>query len=169
KLDPIVAVGEISERDIRFVSIGDEADVRLVDDRVVKGKVRYISRDASSQTRTFAIEVAVPNEDNTIPAGMTAEIELAAQPTDSVMLPRSVITLGDKGALGIRAVDKDDKVVFFPIDLVDDTPKGLVLAGIPQGARVIVAGQELVTEGDVVDPVKASPDELKRLVGEASA
>lgn len=169
KLDPIIAVGEISERDVGYVRIGDEADIRLVNDEVVKGKVRYISRDAANETRTFRIEVAVPNADYAIPAGMTAEIELAAQPTDSVMLPRSVITLGDKGALGIRAVDKDDKVVFYPIDLVDDTQKGLVLAGIPQGARVIVAGQELVTEGDVVNPVKANPDELKKLVGEASA
>lgn len=169
KLDPIIAVGQISEREIGYVRIGDEANIRLVDDRVVKGKVRYISRDAASETRTFRIEVAVPNEDYAIPAGMTTEIELAAQPTDSVMLPRSVITLGDKGALGIRAVDKEDKVVFYPIDLVDDTPNGLVLAGIPDDARVIVAGQELVTEGDVVDPVKASPEELKKLVGEASA
>lgn len=169
KLDPIIAVGEISERDIGYVSIGDKADVRLVDDRIVHGKVRYISRDASAQTRTFRIEVAVPNENFEIPAGMTVEIDLAAQPTDSVILPRSVVTLGDKGALGIRAVDKDNKVVFYPIDLVDDTPKGLVLAGIPQDARVIVAGQALVTEGDVVDPVKANPDELKRLVGEASS
>lgn len=169
KLDPIVAMGEISERDIGYVSIGDEADVRLVDDRVVKGKVRYISRDASAQTRTFAIEVAIPNPDNAIPAGMTAEIDLAAQPTDSVMLPRSVVTLGEKGALGIRAIDKDNKVVFYPIDLVDDTPKGLVLGGIPEGTRVIVSGQDLVTEGEVVDPVKANPDELKKLVGEASA
>lgn len=169
KLDPIVAMGQISERDIGYVRIGDEADVRLVDDRLVKGKVRYISRDASSETRTFGIEVAVPNPDNAIPAGMTAEIDLAAQPTDSVTLPRSVVTLGDKGALGIRAVDRDDKVVFFPIDLVDDTPDGLVLGGIPADARVIVSGQDLVNVGDTVDPVVTSPEEMQKLVGQASA
>ncbi|RJG43573.1 MULTISPECIES: efflux RND transporter periplasmic adaptor subunit [unclassified Mesorhizobium] len=167
-LDPVIARGEISERDLRYIKIGDEADVRMVNDQTVKGKVRYISRDASSATRTFRIEIAIPNADGAIPAGMTAEIALSAQPTDAVMLPRSVVTLGDKGDLGIRSVDKDSKVTFFPIDLVDDSPKGLVLGGIPSDARIIVAGQELVKEGDVVKPVDADQETLRKLMGEAT-
>ncbi len=168
-LDPVIARGEVSERDLGYLKTGDKASVRLVSGNTVEGTVRYISRDASSATRTFRVEIAIPNADGAIPAGMTAEIALAAQPTDAVVLPRSVVTLGDKGDLGIRAVDKDNKVVFYPIDLVDDTPQGLVLAGIPADARVIVAGQELVAEGDVVNPVEASPEQLKKLAGEAAA
>jgi multidrug efflux system membrane fusion protein len=168
-LDPVIARGEISERDLGYIKVGDRASVRLVSGQITEGTVRYVSRDASSATRTFRVEVAIPNADGAIPAGMTAEITLSAQPTDAVLLPRSVVTLGDKGDLGIRAVDKDNKVVFFPIDLVDDTPKGLVLGGIPADARVIVAGQELVTEGDTVQPVEATADEIRTLVGDATA
>ncbi|MDQ2633259.1 MAG: efflux RND transporter periplasmic adaptor subunit [Pseudomonadota bacterium] len=167
-LDPLLAIGEVSERDLRYLKIGNSADIRLVDGKVVKGTLRYISRDASAATRTFRIEVAIPNEDKTLPAGMTAEITLLAAPTDSVMLPRSVVTLSSEGDLGIRAVDRDNKVVFFPIDLVDDTPNGLVLAGIPADARVIVAGQDLVTEGNEVKPVQADAAKLKALIGEAA-
>ncbi|BCG92414.1 efflux RND transporter periplasmic adaptor subunit [Mesorhizobium sp. 131-2-1] len=169
KLDPVIARGEVSERDLRYIKIGDQANVRLVNDQKVTGTVRYISRDASSQTRTFRVEVAIPNADGAIPAGMTAEMTLSAQPTDAVMLPRSVVTLGDKGDLGIRAVGKDDKVAFYPIDLVDDTPNGLVLGGIPQDARIIVAGQELVKEGDSVKPVEADQATINKLIGEATA
>jgi len=168
KLDPVIARGEVSERDLRYIKIGDQANVRLVNDQKVTGTVRYISRDASSQTRTFRVEVAIPNADGAIPAGMTAEMTLSAQPTDAVMLPRSVVTLGDKGDLGIRAVGKDDKVAFYPIDLVDDTPNGLVLGGIPQDARIIVAGQELVKEGDSVKPVEADQATINKLIGEAT-
>ncbi len=164
-LDPILAVGEVSERDLGYLNTGDEAEIRLISGQIVKGKVRYISRDASPQTRTFRIEVAIPNGDGSVPAGMTAEITLRAAPTDAVILPRSVATLSKKGELGIRAVDKDGKVTFHPIDLVDDTPTGLVLAGIPADARVIVAGQDLVTEGDQVKAVAADPAMVKRLAG----
>jgi len=164
-LDPILAVGEVSERDLGYLNTGDEAEIRLISGQIVKGKVRYISRDASPQTRTFRIEVAIPNGDGSVPAGMTAEITLRAAPTDAVILPRSVATLNKKGELGIRAVDKDGKVTFHPIDLVDDTPTGLVLAGIPADARVIVAGQDLVTEGDQVKAVAADPAMVKRLAG----
>lgn len=165
-LDPIIARGEISERDLRFVKDGDEADIRLVNGETVTGKLRYISRDASAATRTFRVEIAIPNADGAIPSGMTAEITLRAAPTDAVMLPRSVVTLSGEGDLGIRAVDKNNKVVFFPIDLIDDTPKGLVLAGIPADARVIVAGQELVAEGDVVEPVEADAETIQKLARE---
>ena len=167
-LDPVLAVGEVSERDLGFLKIGDEADVRLVDGQTVKGKVRYISRDASSPTRTFRIEIAIPNGDGAIPAGMTAEITLRTTPTDAIILPRSVVTLSGNGDLGIRAVDKDNKVTFHPIDLVDDTPTGLVLGGIPKDARIIVAGQDLVTEGDVVNAVEADAETVKRLADEAA-
>jgi multidrug efflux system membrane fusion protein len=165
-LDPLLAVGEVSERDLKYLKIGDTADIKLVDGNTVQGTLRYISRDASSATRTFGIEVAIPNEDKTLPAGMTAEITLLAQPTDSVMLPRSVVTLSSNGDLGIRAVDPGNKVVFYPIDLVDDTPKGLVLAGIPAEARVIVAGQDLVSEGDEVKPVEADAATIQKLIGQ---
>jgi multidrug efflux system membrane fusion protein len=168
-LDPIVARGEVSERDLGYLKIGDTAKVRLVSGEKVDGTVRYISRDASSATRTFRVEIAIPNAEGAIPAGMTAEITLQAEPTDAVTLPRSVVTLGEKGDLGIRAVDKDNKVVFYPIDLVDDTPNGLVLGGIPADVRIIVAGQQLVADGDTVDPVQADPDEIRKLAGETTA
>ncbi|MER8750259.1 efflux RND transporter periplasmic adaptor subunit [Mesorhizobium sp. M1050] len=169
KLDPVIARGEVSERDLGYLKLGDKANIRLVSGQTVEGTVRYISRDASSATRTFRVEVAIPNGDGSVPAGMTAEIALNAQPTDAVLLPRSVVTLGDKGDLGIRAVAKDNKVAFFPIDLVDDTPTGLVLGGIPADARIIVAGQELVKEGDLVNPVEADQATIKKLLGEATA
>ena len=166
-LDPIVAKGEVSERDLRHLEVGDDAEVRLVDGETVKGTVRYVSREATAQTRTFPVEVAIDNPDRRIPAGMTAEITLLTDPADAVILPRSVVTLSGQGDLGIRAVDKDSKVVFFPIDLVDDTPKGIVLAGIPADARIIVAGQDLVTEGDTVKAAEADRATLEKLIGDA--
>ncbi|CAI2932621.1 efflux RND transporter periplasmic adaptor subunit [Aminobacter niigataensis] len=167
-LDPILGKGEISERDLRYVKIGDEAEVKLVNGEVVTGKVRYISRDATSQTRTFPVEIAIPNGDGAIPAGMTAEITVRAKPVDAVMLPRSVVTLGENGDLGIRAVDGASKVVFYPIDLVDDTQNGLVLGGIPATAQIIIAGQDLVKEGDEVKAEPANEAVLKKLVEDAT-
>lgn len=168
-LDPVLVRGEISERDLTHIKIGDSAEALLVNGGKVEGTVRYISREASAMTRTFRIEVAIPNPDNRIPAGMTAEITLRSVPVDAVALPRSVVTLSNDGDLGIRAVDSSNKVAFFPIDLVEDTPTGLVLGGIPADARVIVAGQDLVKEGDEVNPVPADAEMVKKLAGEAAS
>jgi membrane fusion protein, multidrug efflux system len=165
-LDPIVAVGEVSERDIGYVRRNQRAVVRLVDDRVVEGEISYVSRDASPQTRTFRVEISISNPNGEIPAGMTTEITLRTQPVESVRLPRSVITLSADGDLGVRGVDETGKVVFHPIDLVDDTNQGLYLAGIPAAVRIIVAGQELVREGEMVNALPADEDTIRQLVGE---
>ncbi len=168
-LDPILAVGEVSEHDLSQLKPGASAEVRLVNGQKVTGTLRYVSRDASPQTRTYRIEVAVPNSDRTIPAGMTAEILLNADTVRAVKLPRSVVTLSKRGDLGIRIALPDDTVDFVPIDLIDDTPNGLILAGIPEDARIIVAGQDLVAEGDKVATVEADESVIRRLVGDVAA
>lgn len=166
-LDPVIAVGEVSERELGLVSIGDRAEIRLVDGRRAEGEVRYVSREASSQTRTFRVEVAVANPDLSIPAGMTTEISLRAAEVDSVALPRSVVTLGPAGELGVRSVDPEGIVTFHPIDIVDDTGSALLLAGIPADARIIVSGQDLVADGERVNAVEADPETVRNFAAQA--
>jgi multidrug efflux system membrane fusion protein len=168
-LDPIIAVGEVNESDLGIIEVGEDADVRLVTGPVVKGKVRYISRSAQAATRTFKVEVEVPNPDLNIPSGMTAEVILRGQPVLSTPAPRSIVALSDTGEIGIRSVNEDDIVVFHPIDIVDDSSGALILGGIPEGARVIVAGQNFVGDGDKVKAVEADTDTINRLIEEATS
>ncbi|WP_163265377.1 efflux RND transporter periplasmic adaptor subunit [Chelativorans alearense] len=165
KLDPILAVGEVSERNLGNIQTGDEAEVRLVNGETLRGTIRHMRRAASPQTRTYRIEVAIDNPDGRIPAGMTAEINILAQRVETVALPRSVVTLNANGELGVRAVDPAGKVDFYPIDIVDDTPQALYLAGIPSDARIIVAGQDLVTDGETVNAEEVDESTLRSLAG----
>ncbi|MBO6717463.1 MAG: efflux RND transporter periplasmic adaptor subunit [Rhizobiaceae bacterium] len=167
-LNPILAIGEVNERDLGHVEPGNKANVRLVSGREVEGTVRYVSYAASAATRTYRTEVAVPNDDRSIPAGMTAEITVNAAPVEATVLPRSVLTLSNDGDIGIRAVNDENVVVFYPIDIVDDTPNGIVLGGIPKGVRIIVAGQQLISEGDTVNAVQADEDMIRKLISEAT-
>ena len=164
-LDPVIAAGEVSERDLGFIETGDKAEVRLISGQTVEGAIRYVSRQASDATRTFPVEIAIPNPDRAIPAGMTAEITLRTDPVKAVKLPRSVVTLSETGDLGVRVAHADGTAGFVPIDLIDDTPEGLVLAGIPEDARIIVAGQDLVRDGERINAVPADLDMLRRLAG----
>lgn len=155
-LDPIVVVGEINERDLQAVPKGTEAMVVFGNGASAKGVVRDIRRQASGLTRTFPIEVAIDNPDLLIPAGMSAELELSVQTEPAVLLPRSVVTLGPDGELGIRMLTNEDAVAFLKVTIVDDTPGGIVLTGIDAGTRIIVSGQNMVTDGQKVTAVKAT-------------
>lgn len=155
QLDPVVALGEVSEREISHVSVGREADVRLISGDIVSGSVRHVSLEATPGTRTFPIEVAIPNPENRVPSGMTAEIMVKSEAVQAVRLPRSVVTLDPSGNLGLRILKGDGTVGFVPIDLIDDTPDGLILSGVPEDAQIIVAGQDLVSDGETVNAVPA--------------
>jgi multidrug efflux system membrane fusion protein len=81
---------------------------------------------------------------------MTAELRLTAATQPALTVPRSVLTLNEAGQVGLRVVTEDDIAAFLPVELIDDTEAGFVVTGVPQGARVIVAGQDLVRDGDAV-------------------
>lgn len=149
-LDPIVVKAEVSERDVGHVKVGDAALVRLVTGSELKGTVRHVARQASQQTRTFVIDVALPNPDGAIPAGLTAEVRLFAPPQPAITVPRSVLTLSEEGAIGVRVVGADNTAQFAPVAIIEDGEGGLVISGVPKDMRIIVAGQDLIRDGDSV-------------------
>ena len=155
-LDPIIVRAEISELDIAFVAPGSQAFMTLVDGTRMQGKVRFVAREASAATRTFPVEIALPNPGALIPAGMTTQVELLAPAVSTVTVPRSVITLSEKGEVGLRVVGADNLARFVAVQIIDDTEAGMVVAGVPEGVRIIVAGQDLVRNGDLVDVTEVS-------------
>ena len=149
-LDPIVVKAEVSERDVGFVATGSTAKVRLVNGVEMEGTIRHVAKQASVGTRTFVVEVALPNKDRKIGSGMTAEVRLFADAVPAIVVPRSIITISDDGLIGVRVVGPDNLAQFAPVTLLDDTQAGMVVTGVPKGVRIIVAGQDLVRNGEAV-------------------
>ena len=73
-LDPILAVVEVAERKLHDLKLGDQAEIRLVTGHTAQGKIRFISKTASPATRTYRVDVEIPNADGYIPDGITAEV-----------------------------------------------------------------------------------------------
>ena len=53
----------------------------------------------------------------------------------------------------------------MPASFVEDEQAFMWLAGVPDGARVIVQGQDFVREGQRVDAVPAAPDKSPSAAG----
>lgn len=152
-LRPIRVKGFLSERYLNRVEVGSSAEVRLITGSVHEGEVTFIGRVASAATRTFPVEVVIANSDEAIIEGLTAEITLFADELSAHRLPSSMLTLDDDGTLGVKGVNGNSRVVFYPVGLVRDTPEGVWLTGLPETARLIVVGQEFVSTGQRVDTV----------------
>ncbi|MBU3261230.1 efflux RND transporter periplasmic adaptor subunit [Roseovarius sp. PS-C2] len=152
QLDPIQLVGFVPEIEVDRVEIGAVAGARLASGGDIQGKVTFLSRQADQTTRTFRVEIQVPNPDLTLRDGQTAEIVISADGAKAHLLPQSALTLNDEGTLGVRLVGEDDLAVFAPVTLLRDTPNGVWLSGLPEQADIIIIGQEYVTDGVHVVP-----------------
>ncbi|MBO9471937.1 efflux RND transporter periplasmic adaptor subunit [Shimia sp. R10_1] len=152
RLDPIRIVGFVPETEISRVYEGALAEARLTTGQQVAGQVTFVSRSADETTRTFRVEIAVPNPDLSIRDGQTAEIAISADGAAAHLLPQSALTLNDEGTLGVRLVDENNEVFFAATDILRDGTDGVWLGGLPEMANVIVVGQEFVTTGVEVNP-----------------
>jgi multidrug efflux system membrane fusion protein len=156
QLDPIKLVGFVPEAQVDRVTLGAEAGARLASGSQVRGEVTFVSRSADEATRTFRVEITVPNPDVLIRDGQTADILIRSEGTPAHLLPASAMTLNDDGTLGVRIVE-DGIVRFVPVRMIRDTANGVWLSGLPEVANVITVGQEFVTDGV---PVRVTYEEL---------
>jgi multidrug efflux system membrane fusion protein len=156
QLDPMKILGFVPEAQVDRVEVGADALARLATGTEVTGEVTFLSRSADERTRTFQVEITVPNPDLAIRDGQTADIRIRTQGVPAHLLPASAMTLNDEGRLGVRVVE-DGIVRFVPVRMIRDTANGVWLAGLPETADVITVGQDFVTEGV---PVRVTYEEL---------
>lgn len=152
QLNPIKLVGFVPETAVNRVKLGALAGARLATGDEVTGRVTFLSRSADQMTRTFRVEIEVPNGDLALRDGQTAEILIAADGTGAHLLPQSVLTLNDAGTLGVRLVDADNRALFAPVSVLRDTVDGIWVEGLAEKVDVIVIGQEFVIDGVQVIP-----------------
>ncbi|MEZ5670051.1 MAG: efflux RND transporter periplasmic adaptor subunit [Alphaproteobacteria bacterium] len=152
-LDPIVVVVHVTERQIGEVHVGAVASVRLITGVEADGVIRYVSAMADPSTRTFKVEIEIPNPDGSIIDGLTADVRIAGRQIMAHRISPAVIALADDGTIGVRIVAEGNTVAFVPIALLGDTTDGLWVAGLPEKVTLITVGQEYVSSGQVVEPV----------------
>ena len=112
----------------------------------------FVGTSAAAETRTFLAEIEVNNDDAAIPAGISAEVTIPTGETTAHFLSPSIVSLDTNGTLGVKTVDEDNVVKFYPIDVVKAQLDGIWVTGIPDKADVITVGQGYVNAGETVAP-----------------
>jgi len=151
QLDPMLFVAAVPEAKVGYARTGLTADVTTVTGDKVQGKVTYLASTADDATRSFAVEIELPNADGKIRDGLTADAVVNVGTAPVTILPQSVLTLDDNGVLGIRTVEDGNKVAFHAVTIVKDTRDGVWIVGLPPKINVITVGQDFVKPGQIVD------------------
>jgi multidrug efflux system membrane fusion protein len=154
----LIVTASIAEQDVRHVSVGDEAFARLVTGEQVRGRIRYVAPVADAATRTFTVELEVPNGRGALPSGVTAEMQIPAGEAPAHKVSPAILSLASDGQIGVKTVDAAQRVVFTPVEIAVSEPDGVWITGLPESASIITVGQGYVSPGQQVEAVAFRED-----------
>ena len=154
-LDPIYVEAAVTEQQYPQLRLGAEVEIALATGGAARGTLTFIGRQSADESRTYPIEVTVPNADFSISSGLSAEVKVALTAEPAHRIGMSYVVLDANGEMGVRTVDDDQRVHFYPIEVVREDADGLWVSGLPAEVTLITVGQEFVSPGQ---QVRVQPD-----------
>lgn len=153
QMSPVKLLVNVSESFYTRVRKGMDVNVKVevYGDEIFHGKVSLIYPTVDPQTRTFPVEIKLPNKDLKVRPGMFARVTMNFGTQNHVVAPDlSIIKQAGSGDRYIY-VYKDGKVSYNKVLLgrrMDD--KYEIISGVSDGDQVVVAGQSRLTNGTEV-------------------
>ncbi len=160
EVDRLLATAQVPQSAVSQLRVGDTVRVLPAGLEPVEGEMVYISGLADTDTRSFRIEVEIPNPSRSLAAGMSATLEIPLSEVNAHFISPALLTLGTDGEVGVMTVDQHDRVTFYATRLVRTDAGGAWVAGLPERARIITLGQGFVTEDQVVEPVDTTASNM---------
>ena len=150
ELDPITFIAEVPENSIKDVREGQTVNISLVTGDNIQGKLTFVSKSASVATRTFRVEAEIANPSGIVRDGISGTMVIDTDPVLAHKISPSILLLADDGELGVKTVNSENMVEFFPVQIIQDTEEGIWVAGLPDFSNIIVLGQGFVETGQIV-------------------
>ena len=150
-LDPILVVAEVNEQHVGKIKVDTIGDAKLITGVEVAGRVRFVASMANAATRTFRVEMEVPNPEGTIPDGVSAELRLPLGERSAHKVSPAILTLSDSGQVGVMTLVEGNKIAFQPAEVLDSSLNGVWLGGLPDEVVFVTVGQEFVSDGQEVE------------------
>lgn len=146
-LSTVWLLGEVFEKDLSLVHVGQSAKVTLdaYPGQVFQGRVAFIAPSVDLESRTGTVRVALSNAGNRLKPGMYAAVQIDVPArAPALVVPRTaVLSTGERNIVFVR--HEDGMLMPHEVKLglaVGDTVQ--VLAGIPDGATVVSSAGFLV-------------------------
>jgi len=142
ELSEVWIVGQVKEKDIRFIHELDEVEVKVMalPNRHIKGKVYHVNEIVNEETRSVEVLVECKNPNHDLKPGMYVTVLFRDTPERSIMIPsKSVFQHEDK------------QFVFVKIDDNSFEKRQIQTEGT-SGEKIVVAsglkvGETIVSEG----------------------
>lgn len=156
-VNPVKAVVNVNESDFAKVHTGMPAILTLQSypDEQFSGKVTLVAPTVDAASRTFGVEVTVPNPSGRILPGMFGRIELNLGSSRSAVVPDKAVEKQRGSGNYFVYVVKDGKAIWTQVEIgrrLGDSYQ--ILSGIEPDEQVVVSQKSKLTSGSAVKVVK---------------
>lgn len=158
--NPLLAIVQVQQAGIAEVRPGMTAEVRFPGAVTREGQLRFVAPIADAATRTFRVEIEVPNPQGDLPAGLSAAVTLPLGTVSAHHVSPALIRLDAQGRIGVHVVDADSRIAFVPVEVVRARADGLWITGLGDRARIVIISQGNLQPGQQVELREAPPDTL---------
>jgi multidrug efflux system membrane fusion protein len=157
----VVVRGTVTEKDVSHLKVGAAGRAILATGQNSRGRIRYISPMADEDTRTFSVELELPNPHRSLAVGVSAEMLMTVEEVPGHRISPATLTLNSAGAVGVKAVDEFDRVAFYPVDVIVAQADSVWISAVPNTVKIITMGQHYVSVGQRVEAVSGPLDRFR--------
>ena len=148
-LSSLKIFGYINENEILSISLNNEVSISILGEEI-EGKIDYISPISDPNTKTFEIVVKVDNKNYRYKDGLSSMISIKKGEVLAHKISPSILALGNDGALGVKVINDESKVMFKEIEVIEDTSEYMLVTGLNEKEQLIIVGQQYVSTGEEV-------------------
>ena len=148
-LSSLKIFGYINENEILSISLNNEVSISILGEEI-EGKIDYISPISDPNTKTFEIVVKVDNKNYRYKDGLSSMISIKKGEVLAHKISPSILALGNDGALGVKVINDESKVMFKEIQVIEDTSEYMLVTGLNKKEKIIIIGQQYVSNGEEV-------------------
>jgi RND family efflux transporter MFP subunit len=157
-LDDMYIEANIPEQYITQISKNKIVEVEFpVLNRSVNAKIRQVGNYINPANRTFKIEVAVPNKDQSIKPNLTAKLKINDYSNEnSLLIPQSIISenaSGEQYVYIVENIKENNEALVKKVIIQTGRTQGdmiEVLGGLDNGSEIILEGARSVIDGQEV-------------------
>ncbi len=158
RVNPVKIVINATESELPRITRGMPATVTFdtYGDETFQGNVSLIMPTVDAATRTFGVEISLPNPGGKILPGMFGRVHLNLGKADHVVVPdKAVVKQQGSGNHYVYVYQKDGTVKYNKVELGQRLgDRYELISGVEPGAQVVVNGQARLSNGAKVNIAK---------------
>ncbi|MBL0309978.1 MAG: efflux RND transporter periplasmic adaptor subunit [Bacteroidetes bacterium] len=147
---------KLADSDFGKIRQGDKVEIEFPDiNKTVEASVHYVSKTIDPRSRTFGVEIKLPNDQNEYAANMIAKLKINdVVMKDVLIIPSNVIQRSSEGEYILAAQTENGIKRAYKKSVVPGLSyngRTVVTKGMEEGNQIITFGYSEVVDGQKID------------------